>query len=75
MPQMMLTPQDVERWWRVAQTVDNPTGLAGRLVGMDDTEQAAGVPTWAWVTLGLALGALLGASAFARPLQRLLHDR
>jgi hypothetical protein len=72
---LLVSPQDVERWWSVARTVDNPTGLAGRLVGMDDTEQSAGVPTWAWVTLGVAVGAMLGASAFAGPLQRLLKKR
>lgn len=69
---VVVSPQDVERWWSVAQTVDNPTGLAGRLVGLNESEQQAGIPTWAWVGIGLALGAVLGASSFAEPLQRLM---
>jgi len=55
---------DLETVARVAQQIDaNPLTLAGRLVGLGEAEQRAGIPTWAWVTAALGLGVAAGVVA------------
>ena len=38
------------------QVGSNPVQLAGRLVGLGEVEQDAGVPKWGWFVVGLVLG-------------------
>jgi hypothetical protein len=56
-----LSLADVTAVMDVARRVDpNPLALGGRLLGFSSEEQESGVPTWAWVVLGLAAGAGVG---------------
>jgi hypothetical protein len=71
---MDLSLADVTSVIDVARRVDtNPLRLAGRLGGFSETEQAAGVPTWAWVVLGLGVGAAVAVVAAPR-VQHLLSN-
>lgn len=38
---------------------DTPVTFAGRLVGLGQLEQRAGVPKWAWLGIGTVAGATL----------------
>lgn len=68
----IVAPSDVERFYGAVSRVDaNPLKLAARLAGLGDAEVSAGVPTWAWVGLGLITGGVLGVK-FGPDLMRLL---
>jgi hypothetical protein len=57
---MQFTLSDLGTVATVAQQIDaNPISLAGRLTGLSGDEIKAGVPTWAWLTLGVAAGGVL----------------
>jgi hypothetical protein len=71
---MELSLSDVTSVMEVAKKVDpNPVSLAGRMVGFSSEEQQAGVPTWAWVALGLGAGAVV-ALVVAPRVRRLLSN-
>lgn len=56
-----MSPSDLEKLASAAMKIDqNPLKLAGRAVGLGDAEMAVGVPVWAWVTLALGAGAVIG---------------
>jgi hypothetical protein len=58
---------DVSALSEVAAKVDpNPISLAGRVIGLTPEEQEAGVPVWAWVSLGVLTGGVLGVLAYRR---------
>ncbi len=64
---MSFSLADVTALSEVAAKVDpNPISLAGRVIGLSPEEQQAGVPVWAWVTLGVSGGGVLGALAYSR---------
>jgi hypothetical protein len=57
----VMGPADLEKMAAAAMKIDpNPLKLAGRAIGLGSAEMQAGVPTWAWVTLALGAGAVLG---------------
>lgn len=57
----MLSLTDLESISNAAMRVDtNPVGLAGRMLGLSAAEQRAGVPSWAWLTVGVGVGILAG---------------
>ncbi len=57
----VMSPGDLEKIAGAAMKIDaNPLKLAGRAVGLGEAEMSAGIPTWAWVTLALGAGAVLG---------------
>ena len=57
----VMSPADLEKIATAAMKIDaNPLKLAGRAVGLGEAEMSAGIPTWAWVTLALGAGAVLG---------------
>jgi len=57
----VMSPGDLEKIAGAALKIDpNPLKLAGRAVGLGNAEMAAGIPVWAWVTLALGAGAVLG---------------
>jgi hypothetical protein len=57
---MQFTLSDLGTVATVAQQIDaNPLSLAGRLTGLSGDEIQAGVPTWAWLTLGAVAGGVL----------------
>lgn len=57
----IMSPADLEKVAGAAMRIDpNPLKLAGRAVGLGDAEMAAGVPAWAWVTLALGAGLVVG---------------
>lgn len=57
----MTTPTDVLAISAAARKLDpNPLSLAGKLVGFGSDEQKAGIPIWAWVTVGMGIGAAIG---------------
>lgn len=71
---MELSLADVTSVIDVARRVDsNPLRLAARLGGFSDEEQSAGVPTWAWVVLGIGVGAAVTVVVAPR-VQRLLSN-
>lgn len=41
----------------------NPVKAAGSLLGFSGDEVDAGIPTWAWVVIGLGIGVYLGKIA------------
>ncbi len=54
---MELSLADVTSVIEVARKVDsNPVSLAGRMLGFSPQEQQDGIPTWAWVVLGVGAG-------------------
>ena len=64
---MDLSLADVTSVIDVARHVDpNPLRLGARLGGFSADEQAAGVPTWAWVVLGIGVGAAVAVVAVPR---------
>lgn len=57
----MVSLSDLESLAQAAARVDsNPVGLAGRIVGLSGDEERAGVPAWAWLSVGAAAGILGG---------------
>lgn len=55
------SPSDLVKIAEMAQKIDtNPLALAGRLVGLGQDEQRAGIPGWAWATLLLGAGVWIG---------------
>lgn len=71
---MDLSLSDLTTVMNVASKVDsNPLSLAGRLVGFSSSEQRAGVPTWAWVMLGVGTGIGLTVVAFPKVKQFLTN--
>lgn len=64
---MDLSLSDITSVLDVARRVDaNPLSMTARLAGFGGEEQRAGIPTWAWVVLGLAGGAAITAVAVPR---------
>jgi len=58
-----MTLTDLESISNAALRVDtNPIGLAGRLLGLSADEQKAGIPGWAWLTVGLGAGIIAGVA-------------
>jgi len=58
-----MTLTDLESISNAALRVDtNPIGLAGRLLGLSADEQKAGIPGWAWLTVGLGVGVIAGVA-------------
>ena len=57
---IQLTPSDVERALRGIGAFDNPVRAATSFLGLSADEQKAGVPAWAWMTLALGAGILVG---------------
>lgn len=57
----MASPSDVVQLVNTAQRLEpNPLTLAGKLVGLGDAEQAAGIPLWAFLIAGLGAGVAIG---------------
>lgn len=59
-PQFVVSPQDLHTLWRAASAIGNPLSLAQRMAGLGETEQRAGVPTWAWLLVAFGAGTLVG---------------
>jgi hypothetical protein len=59
-PQFVVSPQDVQKLWTAASSIGNPLSLAQRIAGLGETEQRAGVPTWAWIVVAVGVGAVAG---------------
>ena len=54
---MEFNVSDLETVARAAQQIEgNPMRLAGRMMGLGDAEQDAGVPVWAWATIAFGVG-------------------
>lgn len=68
-PQIVVSPNDVQKVWRAAQAIGNPLSLAGRFAGLGEVEQQAGVPAWSWVALAFLVGGVVGMQVGPR-----LHD-
>ncbi len=57
----VMSPADLEKIAGAALRIDpNPARLAGRVLGLGADETRAGIPTWAWITLALGGGLVLG---------------
>lgn len=50
----------------IMEETRGPMGLAGRAIGLGGDELDAGIPGWAWLSVGVVVGA---AASYA------LHDR
>jgi len=70
---MELSLSDAMGALSAARQIDpNPVSLAGRMLGLSEAEIKAGIPTWAWVTLGFGVG--VGLTAFALPRAKMLAN-
>lgn len=68
----MTTPADVLALVHTARKLDaNPLSLAGKLIGLGADEQKAGIPPWAWLTVGLGVGVAVGCMLAPRARERL----
>lgn len=55
------TPSDLIRIVEVAREIDaNPLALAGRMIGLGQDEQRAGIPAWAWCAAAIGVGVFVG---------------
>lgn len=55
------TPTDILKVVEVARQIDaNPLALAGRMIGLGQDEQRAGIPAWAWCAAVLGVGVFVG---------------
>jgi len=68
-PQLVVSPADMQKVWRAAQSIGNPLVLAQRFAGLGADEQQAGVPTWSWAALAFLVGGVVGIQVAPR-----LHD-
>ena len=57
----VMSPDDLQKVALAAMKIDaNPLKLAGRALGLGTAEMEAGIPAWAWVTLALGAGLVVG---------------
>lgn len=60
---VQLQPKDLDMMFTAMGGRKNPVKAAGSLLGFSGAEVDAGVPTWAWVLVGVATGIYLGKMA------------
>lgn len=58
--------RDVERAFTAIGGRENPVKAVGSIFGFSGNEVDAGVPTWAWVVVGVGIGIYLGKKASDR---------
>jgi hypothetical protein len=63
---VQVQPQDVAKAFTAIGGRENPVKAVGSLFGFSGPELDAGVPTWAWVVVGVGIGIYLGKSASER---------
>lgn len=65
---VQVQPQDLDRAFTAIGGRENPVKAVGSLFGFSGNEIDAGVPTWAWVLVGVGVGVYLGKQASERGL-------
>lgn len=60
---VQLQPKDLDYMFTAMGGRQNPLKAAGSLLGFSGSEIDAGVPTWAWVLVGVGAGIYLGKIA------------
>jgi hypothetical protein len=60
---IQLQPKDLDYMFTAMGGRKNPVKAAGSLLGFSGGELDAGVPTWAWVIVGVGAGIYLGKIA------------
>jgi hypothetical protein len=53
-------PQDIGSMLGAVGAIKNPVGTALGFLGLSDSEQRAGVPTWAWMVVAFGVGTYVG---------------
>ena len=61
-------PKDLDRAFTAIGGRENPVKAVGSIFGFSGNEVDAGVPTWAWMIVGVAFGIYLGKQAKERGL-------
>lgn len=65
---VQLQPRDLDFMLTAMGGRKNPVKAAGSLLGFSGDEVDAGIPTWAWVVVGLGVGVWVGKIASNRGL-------
>ena len=60
---VQLQPTDLDRAFTAMGGKENPVKAVGSVFGFSGAEVDAGVPTWAWVIVGIGFGIFLGKKA------------
>jgi hypothetical protein len=60
---VQLQPKDLDFMFTAMGGRNNPVKAAGSLLGFSGEEVDAGVPTWAWVLVGVCAGIYVGKIA------------
>lgn len=60
---VQLQPKDLDMAFTAMGGKENPVKAVGSLFGFSGNEVDAGVPTWAWVIVGIGVGIFLGKKA------------
>jgi len=59
-PQLVVSPQDIEKILKGAKAIGNPMAIVQRFAGLGEAEQQAGIPSWAWLSLAVGVGVVVG---------------
>jgi len=59
-PQVVMSPSDLGKLYQAASAIGNPIAIAGRVAGLGQDEQRAGIPAWAWIAVALGAGLVIG---------------
>lgn len=60
---MQVQVGDVQKAFTAIGGKENPVKAVGSLFGFSGNELDAGIPTWAWILVGVAAGIYLGKKA------------
>lgn len=58
---VVVQPSDVLKVMQGIGATRNPVTGIGRIFGFSGTETEAGIPSWAWITVAVAGGIIIGA--------------
>jgi len=60
---VQVQPADLMKAYSAMGGLQNPVKAVGSVFGFSGAEVDAGVPTWAWVVVGIGVGIYLGKTA------------
>lgn len=63
---LQVQPKDVMGALNGLGAIRNPSGTALSFLGLSESEQQAGIPTWAWCVVVLGVGVYVGVKVAPR---------